>query len=193
MIVGNGDIASVLTDRPDRLYFASGVSNSQEIRESEYERERNLLWNQDKSKHLVYFGSLSIFYSGSRYACHKLWMEDLVKDNFKHYTIIRMGNIAWGMNPHTLINFIRNKIRTREPFEVQDVYRYVLEKDEFLYWINLIPDWPCEMNIIGKRMKVKDIIKEYCYPWSYISDSSRERFDEFIKCYNSEPKLQVCF
>lgn len=182
MIVGNGDIAGVLSDREDRIYFASGVSNSSELRESEYQREIDLLWRQDRqvSKRLIYFSSLSIFYSDTRYAHHKKEMEDLVRNIFDNYTIIRMGNITWGKNPNTLINFIQNKIRTREPFEIQDVYRYVLEKDEFLYWINLIPDWSCEMNVIGKRMKVKDIVKEYCYPWgkfdgSFISNHTVEK------------------
>lgn len=173
MVIGSGDIAKVLTsvDRPDRLYFCSGVSNSQELRESEYQREIILLQKQEKSKHLVYFGSLSIFYSDTRYSQHKRLMEDFVKLNFQYHTIVRMGNIAWGSNPNTLINFISNKIRTREPFEIQDVYRYVLEKDEFLYWIDLIPDWSCDMNVVGKRMKVKDIVREYCYPWGKTNGS----------------------
>jgi hypothetical protein len=165
MILGSGDIASVLIDRPDRLYFCSGVSNSSETRESEYLREIVLLQEQDKSKHLVYFSSLSIFYSDSRYAKHKRLMEDLVNLNFAHYTIMRMGNIIWGNNPHTLINFIRNKIRNRESFEIQDVYRYVVDKEEFLHWVDLIPPWNAEINITGRRMKVRDIVKEFCYPW----------------------------
>ena len=183
MIIGHGDIASVLQDREDRIYFASGVSNSGELCESEYYREAELLLRQDQSKHLVYFGSLSIFYSDSRYSRHKRFMENLVRNNLEHYTIVRMGNIAWGGNPNTLINFLKNKIRTREPFEIKDVYRYVLEKDEFLHWIDLIPDWSCEMNIIGKRMKVKDIVKEYCWPW---------RFDGSFISDNSEQKLSLC-
>lgn len=183
-IVGSGDIASVLQDRPDRIYFASGVSNSQETRESEYQREIDLLWEQDRRKHLVYFGSLSIFYSTSRYAYHKREMENLVKKCFGNYTIIRMGNIAWGNNPHTLINFIRNKIRNREPFEIQDVYRYVVEKEEFLYWVDLIPPWNSEMNITGRKMKVRDIVKEYSYPWRSL--------DDIIERHNTEQKLQVC-
>lgn len=185
MITGSGDIASVLTDREDRIYFASGVSNSTETRESEYQREINLLWEQDRWKHLVYFGSLSIFYSDSRYAKHKREMEQLVKCIFDNYTIIRMGNITWGTNPHTLINFIRNKIRNREPFEIQDVYRYVVEKEEFLHWIDLIPPWNCEMNVTGRKMLVRDIVKQYCYPWGTL--------DAITQCNNSEQKLQVCF
>lgn len=165
MIIGHGDIASVISDREDRIYFASGVSNSAETKESEYRREIDLLLRQDKFKHLVYFSSLCIFYSDSRYAKHKRKMEDIVKKMFINYTIIRMGNIAWGSNPHTLINFIRNKIRNREPFEIQDVYRYIVEKEEFLHWINLIPPFSCEMNITGKRLLVREIVRLYCYPW----------------------------
>jgi hypothetical protein len=41
-IVGNGDIASVLVDYPNRLFFASGVSNSLETREEEYQKEKDL-------------------------------------------------------------------------------------------------------------------------------------------------------
>jgi len=168
-IIGHGDIASVLSDREGRTYFASGVSNSQEIRESEYEREKRLLLTQNhfpEGGHFVYFSSLSVFYSNSRYTLHKKEMEGLVKLNFHPYTIMRMGNITWGTNPNTLVNFIKNKIKNRELFEIQDVYRYVVDKDEFLYWIEMIPDFSCEMNITGRRMKVKDIVKEYCWPWT---------------------------
>ena len=113
MILGNGDIASVLetVDKEDRIYFASGVSNSQEKRESEYQREIDLLLKQNKTKKLVYFSSLCVFYSNNRYSAHKRIMENLVKDNFSNYTIVRMGNITWGNNPHTIINFFKNKIK----------------------------------------------------------------------------------
>lgn len=72
MIIGHGDIASVLKDREGFIFFASGVSNSGETRESEYKREEDLLLKQNKNKHLVYFGSLSIFYNPhTRYTRHK--------------------------------------------------------------------------------------------------------------------------
>jgi hypothetical protein len=53
MIIGHGDIASAIIDRPDRLFFCSGVSNSGETRESEYTREYALLLNQPHDAHLV--------------------------------------------------------------------------------------------------------------------------------------------
>ena len=161
MVLGHGDIASVLTDRDDIIYFASGVSNSRETDERQYKREMRFLLLQDKSKHLVYFSSLCVFYADTRYAKHKKDMEFAVKLLFDKYTIIRIGNITWGNNPNTLINFLRNKIKNGEPVEIQDVYRYIVDKEEFLYWIDMIPNWSAEMNIPGRRMKVLDIIKEY--------------------------------
>lgn len=149
-----------MEDRENRNFFASGVSNSREWRRSEYEREQKLLLAQDRKKHLIYFSSLSVFYSGSRYAVHKMLMEDLVKQNFETNTIVRLGNITWGKNSNTIINFFKNKIKNNEPYEIKDVYRYLVDKDEFLYWINLIPDWSCEMNIPGRRVKVAQIVKE---------------------------------
>lgn len=159
MIIGSGDIASVLNDRPDRLFFVSGVSNSAETTLSEYQREINLLLAQDTSMHVVYCSSLCVFYSDTPYARHKRMMEELIKKTFKHYTIVRIGNITWGNNPHTILNFFRDKIRKGEEFEIRDVSRYLVDKEEFLYWVNLAPDWSCDMNIIGKTMKVKDIVE----------------------------------
>lgn len=158
MILGHGDIAKVLPKRRDVLFFASGVSNSQETRESEYDREIDLLLKQDKTKHIVYFSTLAIFYSNTRYTQHKKYMELLVETWFEKYTIIRLGNITWGNNPHTLINYMK----AHPEAEIKDEYRYVCDKDEFLHWINLIPNWNVEINIPGRRMKVVDIVKEYC-------------------------------
>lgn len=161
MIIGRGDIASVLKDRKGWIFFASGVSNSNEIRESEYKRERELLMKQNKSKHLVYFSSLCVFYSNSRYARHKKQMEQLIKKNFAHYTIVRMGNITWGKNPHTLINHFKNMLKKGETIEIWDTHRYLINKKEFSHWIDLIPDWNSEMNLTGTMMKVKQIVKKY--------------------------------
>lgn len=161
MIIGHGDIAGVLVDQPNRLYFASGVSNSRETREAEYRREVDLLLAQDKSMHVVYFGSLSIFYADGRYALHKQHMEDLVRMHFPHYTIVRIGNISWGTNPHTIINFFRKQRARGEELDIQDTYRYVVDQEEFLYWVRMIPNWNCEMNIPGRRMTVQQIVDGY--------------------------------
>ncbi len=160
MIVGNGDIAKALPKRDDLLFFASGVSNSLEARDSEYKREADLLLKQDKNQHIVYISSLCVFYLNTRYAKHKRHMEKLVK-GFKTWTIIRLGNIAWGTNPHTLINYLRNRKKKGKELYIQDAYRYICDRDEFDYWISMIPDWSCEMNVPGRRMKVSEIVKEF--------------------------------
>lgn len=162
-IIGHGDIASVLIDREDRIFFASGVSNSQETRESAYLREKTLLLAQEKIRHLVYFSSLSIFYSDTRYAQHKLEMETLVKATFPRYAIIRLGNITWGTNPHTIINSFRARIRRHEPLVIRDAYRYVVDKSEFLYWVSMIPPWSCEISITGQRLSIAQIVEKYGY------------------------------
>ncbi len=159
MIVGHGDIASVLKDRDDRIYFASGVSNSSETRSSEFQREINLLLQQDRFSHLTYFSSLCVFYLDSPYSRHKKYMEFVVQHAFANYTIIRLGNITWGNNPHTIINFLRNKIKNNEPFEIQDTCRYIVNKEEFLHWIDLIPEWSCEMNITGELLTINEIVR----------------------------------
>lgn len=160
MIIGSGDIASILTDRDDRLFFASGVSNSQEDRKSEFKREMDLLLDQHKSSHIVYFSSLAIFYADTPYTQHKRNMEETIKANFDTYCIFRIGNITWGDNPHTIINAFKKKIIAGSRLNIQNTHRYVVDLDEFLHWIDLIPDWSCEMNVPGRMMKVSDIVQE---------------------------------
>lgn len=155
--IGSGDIASVLPDRDDLLFFASGVSNSQETDEAQYLREVDLLLAQSRHAHLVYFSSLAIFYSDTRYTRHKLFMEDRIKARFPAHNIIRIGNITWGDNPNTLINYLAAHPGT----EIRDEYRYIVDIEEFMHWINLIPAWNCELNIPGRRMKVADIKREF--------------------------------
>ena len=89
-------------------------------------------------------------------------MEALIKQEFLRYTIMRLGNITWGTNPHTLINYFRQQLKADKPITIQNTYRYIIDKDEFLHWIGLIPDWSCEMNVPGRRMKVSEIVDEYC-------------------------------
>lgn len=177
-IVGNGAIAKALkdSDRDDLFFFASGVSNSGKIDQKEYIREKDLLLSDEvwdycrkTKKRLVYFSSLGVFDEKSYYYDHKREMEWIVKNNFFNYAIVRLGNITWqNDNPYTIINFFKNKLEKGEEFEVRDEYRYLVDKDEFLYWIRKIPsatdkrlfDSNCEINIPGRRIKVEQIIEE---------------------------------
>lgn len=165
MVIGTGDIAKTLIDegldRDNVTFFASGVSNSSETRRSEFDRELSLLLGQPPCVHLVYFSSLCIYYSNSEYAEHKKRMEQEVKTYFKSYTIVRIGNITFGNNSTTLLNFFRNKIRNKETVQILDAYRYLVSKEELQHWLKFINvGVNNEMNIPGKMMKVEDIYFE---------------------------------
>ena len=157
-IIGHGDIASVLTDRVDRIYFASGVSNSSCDDWNEFQREKKLLMEQSKFAHLVYFSTLSIYYADTPYTRHKKTMERLVKDNFSVSTIVRIGNITWGKNPHTLINYLKDRIKTKQSYKAREVYRHIIDKEDFKYWVEMIPDWSTEMNLTGLKLTVPQIV-----------------------------------
>jgi hypothetical protein len=154
MIIGGGDIAKVLVDRNDLTFFASGVSNSKCIDDNEFIREVNLLLDV-KCKHLVYFSTLSIYDKDTPYTNHKLFMEDLVRQ-FDTYTIIRLGNITWGDNPNTIINYFKNN----ECTELKNEYKYLCSLDEFKYWISKIPKFSTEMNITGSRIHTYDLYQQ---------------------------------
>jgi len=160
MIIGSGDIASALKDNPSFTYFAAGVSNSGLNDYNEYHREVTRIHKIEIDKHLVYFSSLSIYYADTFYTRHKLAMEKIVKDRFEGNTIIRIGNITWGKNPHTLINYLKYCIENNLPYEVKDVYRFLLSKEDFLFWIEKMNYHPTsEMNITGEKLKVAEIVE----------------------------------
>lgn len=143
----------------DLLFFASGVSNSACNDEDEYRREVELLMDQDKKNHIVYFSSLAMFYSDTRYTRHKRDMEEMVKINFPDYCIVRLGNITWGDNPHTIINYFKAQNAAGHKPELKNELRYVVDAEEFLHWIDMIPPWNCEMNIPGQTLSVEQIWK----------------------------------
>jgi nucleoside-diphosphate-sugar epimerase len=153
----------MLIDQPDLLFFASGVSNSAETRASAFDREVNLLNDQPRDAHIVYFSSLAVFYEDTPYTRHKLKMEHCVH-GFESYTIIRIGTITWGQNPRLLINYLRRRHAVGLPLDILDVERYIVDLAEFQHWLKLIPDWNVEMNVPGRRLSVQQIVEEFVYP-----------------------------
>lgn len=171
-ILGHGDIASALKeiDGGDKIYFASGVSNSAETRQSEFNRERDLFLKTvraNRAAHIVYFSSLSVFYADTSYTRHKRSMEWFVKSWSRTSTIVRIGNITWGTNPHTLINYLRNQMLRGEVLNIQNTERYIVDYQEFIYWIKMIPEWSCELNIPGERMTVAEVVTRYVMPYAH--------------------------
>ena len=163
MIVGRGDIASILNDREGVIFFASGVSNSSETKKSEFKRELDLLSKQDKTKCIFYFSSIAIDnkekFEVSKYLQHKKRMEDYIKINFQNYNIIRIGNITWGSNPNTFLNYLKNKIKNDEPVYISDEYKFMIDKEQLLALTNNLPIISqTQLSVFGKMSKVKDLI-----------------------------------
>jgi hypothetical protein len=163
MIIGRGDIASILNDREGAIFFVSGVSNSLEKRESEYEREYKLLSEQDKTKCIFYISSITIDnkekFEISRYLQHKKQMEDYIKSSFKSYNIIRIGNISWGSNPNTFLNYIKSKVKNNESFFISDEYKFMINEKQLLSLTDNLPiDSQNQISVFGQMVKVKDLI-----------------------------------
>jgi hypothetical protein len=161
MIVGRGDIASVLNDRDGAIFFVSGVSNSNETRESEFMREIELLDKQDKTKCIFYFSSIALddLNKNSQYLQHKRRMELLIKSNFENYNIIRIGNITWGSNPNTFINYIKNKKSKGESVEIKDEYKYVIDKEQLVLLTDNLPlTGQNTICVFGRMAKVAELV-----------------------------------
>ena len=127
MIVGKGLLARAFEPYfgkdPHVVIFASGVSNSLESRPSEFERERSLLHDLlDKSaRRFVYFGSCGVTASEREltpYMQHKQAMETLVR-SAPGGLVLRLPQVVGKTgNPHTLTNFLKDRIASGEHFTV---------------------------------------------------------------------------
>lgn len=127
MVIGNGLIANLFKHSRHKncIYFASGVSNSLEIRKEEFEREENLIletMNNNPELLFIYFSSCSIYDSTkneSPYVLHKLKMEQLIKNTMKRWLILRISNaVGNGGNPNLLMNYLVRSVKNDEVINV---------------------------------------------------------------------------
>jgi NAD dependent epimerase/dehydratase family. len=127
MIIGNGLIARAFSrfkQRPDIHIFASGVSNSGEVLDAAFERERNLLQDvisRNPGGRVVYFGSCGVTSDSAGltpYMRHKLRMESLVTSSPTGLVLRLPQVIGHTANPNTLTNYLYSKISAGHPFSV---------------------------------------------------------------------------
>lgn len=139
MIIGNGLLANafrIYENDDNILIFASGVSNSKETKQSEFDREFGLLCSfKNSNKKLVYFSTTSIndkSLSKTDYIKHKIKIENYIKKNFKNYLIFRLPNVIGKTeNKHTSFNFFKEKIFNGEEIEIQkSAIRYFIDIDD---------------------------------------------------------------
>lgn len=156
MVIGNGMLAKAFKAyilNPAILIFASGVSNSKEVCKSAFEREINLLKTITADTKFIYFSTCSIYdesLQNSLYVKHKLYMEGLIKENFKNFLIFRLPNVVGNTdNVNTFYNFFKNKIIKKEPITIQDkASRYLIDASDLSKWLPGIIEDPNQQNKI---------------------------------------------
>jgi len=127
MIVGNGLLANAFDSYRDNnsiIFFASGVSNSNETDKKNFDREKYLLINtiaKYPDKIIVYFSSCDVLYADKidkLYYYHKREMESIIELNALKYYIFRLPQIiGYSSNSNSLLNFLIKAIeaQTRIP------------------------------------------------------------------------------
>lgn len=128
MIVGSGMLARAfepLAGRTDVLVHAAGVSNSRCTDPAAFERERfaveRSLGEAKDADRLLYFSTCSVddpVDGMSPYARHKLAMEKIVARHPGHVVVRLPQVVGHTSNPHTLVNYLRDRIVSGERFVV---------------------------------------------------------------------------
>lgn len=210
MIIGRGMIANRFAEYKDDniLFFASGVSNSNETNPEVFQREETLLkntLNSNSKKTFIYFSSCDVAnpqLNSKQYYQHKLKMEKIVSSSGMNYYIFRLPQIVGkGGNSNNLINFFVNSIKTGTLFEVwegtkkniidiDDVYTiicHLIQSDKYLNrTCNII-----NITYISILDLVQAIEKATHKKANYISKQINTSFDYDMSCMNSLKKEQV--
>ena len=118
--------------------YAAGVSNSSCIDQREFDREelrlKTAIAEHRSAEPFIYFGTCSAggpAAHASRYIMHKIRMEKIVATH-PRYLILRLPQLAGKtQNPHTLLNFIFNRISRSEQFQVwRKARRNIIDVDD---------------------------------------------------------------
>ena len=171
MVVGNGMIANRFLGYKTNsrfLIFASGVSDSQEKNIDAFERERNLILasiDAHPETTFVYFSTCSIYdpdVADSPYVQHKINMECLIQKKANYYYIFRVSQIVGRTKNNTLINFIFNKIKEQDFFEVwENCTRNLIDIDDVYQIVHYILKNNILINqVINLANKISIPIKE---------------------------------
>lgn len=166
MIIGNGLIASAFSEinrlYSDVIFFASGVSNSNEKSIRAFKREEQLLrqtFSENENKSVVYFSTCAISSRGmtysSPYVLHKRKMEFYTKRHSK-FLIIRLPNLVGKTgNSANLVNFLFHKVRNREEIDVwKNSTRNILDVEDAVK----ITEKLLEKNISNRTLNVTSMV-----------------------------------
>ena len=165
MIVGKGLIATGFEnskeDYSNYVIFASGVSNSKETSDNEYNREKNLILKtieKNKDLKIIYFSSILVDTTKNKYFENKLEVENIIKENSNNYIIFRIPQIVGkNGNPKNLVNHIKNSILNEDEITIHsNVERSLLDIDDLVSIVDYCKDKTnCETLKISGIEKIK--------------------------------------
>lgn len=139
MIIGNGLIAKSMRGKinDDKLIiFASGVPNSKEQNDDEYNRELLLLEKiilENPNKKLIYFSSCSVASTNNvKYNQHKLNVESFIRNSTNNYIILRLPNIVGPPSKNNqLINYFYYSLINDDEMSINVNYiRHLIDVDD---------------------------------------------------------------
>lgn len=172
MIVGNGLIASSVrsVDVDDVILFCSGVSNSSETNPDLFKRETDLILQQDNSKLIVYFSTISIFnsnYKGQKYRAHKINCENIITSHFPKHIILRLPNVvSLEGNRNNLFPYFYNSIINNHKITIyKDAVRYLIAAEDIAPIVQCLFDqsfFGAVNACFNDAPKVLDIYKYMC-------------------------------
>lgn len=158
MIVGSGMLSKAFgayEDNKEVAIFASGVSNSRELRASEFDREKGLLrqaLKNYKDSLFVYFGTCAVYDtypSLTSYVRHKLEVEKIISCSGNDYLIVRLPQlIGLSENRKTLVNFLFDAIRDGIKFRLYNVERNLIDVGDVFRIVSEVVDNGLAVNSI---------------------------------------------
>ena len=136
MIIGSGLMAIACNgiDREDVLFFASGVSDSSEKDDREFQREENMLFTNIEKYHnkvFIYFGAIG---GGELYLRHKYKMQSIILQKTNNFIILNLSQVVGhGGNANTLFNAFRKSLLKGEEIKVyRDCFRSLIDIDDVM-------------------------------------------------------------
>ena len=187
-VVGSGLLASTFkrSKSENCVFFCSGVSNSLEIRESQFKREESLLLNKIKTESLfVYFSSVLASSHGNKYYQHKRRMENIVVNNCDNYLIVRLPQVAGAVDNGTLLpSFIKKIISNQKLIVYSNAQRCIIDVEHVVDIFDLAYNG-------GLRNQVLNCCPEYSFsPLELVDVLSRLLETKPIVSENGEMSLQ---